>query len=267
MISLEKYDLKFKKKYGQNFLKDVNVVRRIVDVVKDRENSLVIEVGPGGGILTRELATSFSNVLCYEIDESLNAELNSRIGEFDNVHVIYKDFLSCDINKDLENYCYDNLYFISNVPYYITSPIILKLIDSGISFNKIVMMVQKEVGDRFSSNFGSKEYGAISVILQYYFDIKKEFIVSKGNFVPVPKVDSIIISFTPKIRTNKCVDETKFRTIVNNSFQFKRKTIKNNLFNYDLDKINFVLEKHGYNLNSRAEEIDVDTFIDLSNSL
>lgn len=264
---MEKYDLKFKKKYGQNFLKDVNVVKRIVDIVKDRDNSLVIEVGPGGGILTRELATSFNNVLCYEIDESLKDELNSRIGEFDNIQVIYKDFLSCDISKDIEDYKYENLYFISNVPYYITSPIILKLIDSGIIFNKIIMMVQKEVGDRFSSNYGTKEYGAISVILQYYFDIKKEFVVSRGNFIPVPNVDSVIVSFTPKNRTNKCIDETKFRTLVNNSFQFKRKTIKNNLFNYNLDLVNSVLEKHGYNLNSRAEEIDVDTFIDLSNSL
>ena len=264
---MEKYDLRFKKRYGQNFLKDVNVVRRIVDVVQDKDDSLVIEVGPGGGILTRELATSFNNVLCYEIDDSLKDELNSRIGEFENVQVIYKDFLTCDLSSDIEKYDFKNLYFISNVPYYITSPIILKLIDSDINFNKIVMMVQKEVGDRFSSDCGSKEYGAISVILQYYFDIKKEFIVSRGNFVPVPKVDSVIVSFTPKIRTNKCVDETKFRILVNNSFQFKRKTIKNNLFNYDLEIVESVLKKHGYDLNSRAEEIDVETFIDLSNSL
>ena len=264
---MEKYDLKFKKKYGQNFLKDVNIVKRIVDVVKDREKSLVIEVGPGGGIMTRELATSFDNVLCYEIDDSLKDELNSRIGEFDNVDVIYNDFLACDIDDDIKKYDYKKLYFISNVPYYITSPIILKLIDSGVYFNKIVMMVQKEVGDRFSSNYGTKEYGAISVILQYYFDIKKEFVVSRGNFIPVPNVDSVIISFTPKNRTNKCIDDTKLRSLVNNSFQFKRKTIKNNLFNYDLDIVKGVLENHGYDLNSSAEEIDVDTFIDLSNSL
>lgn len=264
---MEKYDVKFKKKFGQNFLKDINVVKKIVRSAEIDGKSLVIEVGPGGGIMTRELSMVADNVLAYEIDEELKEEHAKRLGDRDNITILFQDFLESDIVKDVEKYDYDKLYFVSNVPYYITTPIILKLIDSGLRFEKIVMMVQKEVGDRFSTKSGNKEYGSITVLLNYFYNIKKEFFVSRKQFVPEPNVDSVIISFSPKNRTNKCVNETKFRTLVNNSFQFKRKTIKNNLFNYDLDIVKTVLEKHGYDLSSRAEEIDVDTFIDLSNSL
>ncbi|MBQ6477245.1 MAG: ribosomal RNA small subunit methyltransferase A [Bacilli bacterium] len=262
---MEKYDIKFKKRLGQNFLKDKNIVKRIVDVVTDKDNSLVIEVGPGGGILTRELCQSFNNVLAYEIDDSIKDELDSRINEFNNIEVIYKDFLKSDISKDIEKYKYDKLYFISNVPYYITSPIILKLINSKLYFNKIVMMVQKEVGDRYTSKPGNKTYGAISVILQYFYNIKKEFIVSKGNFIPVPKVDSVVVSFEPIERNN--IDIDKFIKLVNDAFQFKRKILKNNLKNYDLEVIDNVLNKYGYNLNSRAEELSVEIFIDICNQI
>ena len=262
---MEKYDIKFKKNLGQNFLKDKNIVKRIVDVVTDKSDSLVIEVGPGGGIMTRELCQSFNNVLAYEIDSSIKDELNSRIKDFNNIDIIYNDFMKCDISSDIEKYSYNHLFFISNVPYYITSPIILKLIDSGLHFDKIVMMVQKEVGDRYSSLPGNKTYGAISVILQYFYKIKKEFIVSKGNFVPVPKVDSIVISFEPIERY--FVDKDKFIKLVNDSFQFKRKTIRNNLKNYDLKKIELILNKYNFDLTCRAEQLSVDIFIDICNNI
>ena len=264
---MEKYDISFKKKYGQNFLKDINIVKNIVNVVSDKNDSLVIEVGPGGGILTRELCLSFNNVLAYEIDESIKEELNKRIKDFNNIEVIYKDFLDCDISLDIKKYNYRNLYFISNVPYYITSPIILKIIDSNLFFNNIVMMVQKEVGNRYSSKPGNKTYGAISVILQYFFDIKKELNVSKNNFVPVPKVDSVVISFVPIERDNKIKDTKEFIKFINDCFQFKRKTIRNNLKKYDLVIVENILNKYGFDLNSRAEELSVDIFIDLYNNL
>ena len=264
---MEKYDVKFKKKLGQNFLKDTNIVKKIVNTIPDRDNSLVIEVGPGGGILTRELCSSFNNVLAYEIDESLKDELSKRISEFNNINVLYKDFLKADILSDINIYDVDRIFFVSNVPYYITSPIIIKLIDSNVSFDKIVMMVQKEVGERFGSAPGSRNYGAISVILQYYFNIKKEFTVSRNNFVPVPKVDSVIISFTPKKSIIEVTDINKFRKLVNDSFRFKRKTIKNNLFDYNLEVIEKVLDRYGYNLNSRAEKIPVEVFCEISNNI
>lgn len=264
---MEKYNVRFKKRYGQNFLKDSNVVKRIVDVVSDKEDSLVIEVGVGGGILTRELASSFNNVLAYEIDESLKDEINNRLSSFNNINILYKDFLKTNIKEDIEKYDNRNCYFISNVPYYITSPIIMKLIESNVSFDKIVLMVQKEVGERFSATPGSKNYGAISVILQYFYDIKKEFIVNRGNFIPVPNVDSVIVSFCPSKKNLKVNDINVFKKLVNDSFRFKRKTIKNNLFDYDLTIIKNILEKNGYSLSSRAEEISLCTFCEISNSL
>ena len=264
---MEKYDVNFKKRLGQNFLNNTIIVKKIVDVVTDKNDSLVIEVGPGGGILTAELASSFTNVLCYEIDTSLKDELNSRISSYTNVDVIYEDFLKCDLKNDLEKYNYKNIYFISNVPYYITSPIILKLIESNIMFNKIVMMVQKEVGERYSSEPGNRNYGSISVILQYFYDIKKEFIVSKNNFIPVPKVDSVVISLCPRNINNKVNDVDKFIKLVHDSFQFKRKTIRNNLKKYDLDIISNILEKYGFDLNSRAEVLPLDVFVDISNNI
>lgn len=154
---MEKYDVKFKKKFGQNFLKDINVVKKIVRSAEIDGKSLVIEVGPGGGIMTRELSLVADNVLAYEIDEELKEEHDKRLGDRDNITILFQDFLESDIVKDVEKYDYDKLYFVSNVPYYITTPIILKLIESGLSFEKIVMMVQKEVGDRFSTKSGNKE--------------------------------------------------------------------------------------------------------------
>ena len=191
---MEKYDVKFKKKFGQNFLKDINIVKKIVKVADIKEKSLVIEVGPGGAIMTRELSFVSDNVLAYEIDNDLEIEQNKRLENCNNVKILFKDFLESDLISDVSLYEYDNLYFVSNVPYYITTPILLKLINSNLKFKKIVMMVQKEVGDRFSTVPGNKEYGSITVLLNYFFNVKKEFNVSRKQFVPEPNVDSVIVS-------------------------------------------------------------------------
>lgn len=264
---MEKYDVKFKKKFGQNFLKDINVVKKIVRSAEIDDKSLVIEVGPGGGIMTRELSLVADNVLAYEIDEELKEEHAKRLGDRDNITILFQDFLESDIVKDVEKYDYNKLYFVSNVPYYITTPIILKLIDSGLSFEKIVMMVQKEVGDRFSTKSGNKEYGSITVLLNYFYNIKKEFFVSRKQFVPEPNVDSVIISFSEKNDKLPLNDFKFFEKLVRDSFQYKRKTLRNNLKGYDLDKVNKVLEKYGKNLSVRAEALDVEVFVEIANEL
>ena len=264
---MEKYDVKFKKKFGQNFLKDINVVKKIVRSAEIDEKSLVIEVGPGGGIMTRELSLVADNVLAYEIDEELKEEHAKRLGDRDNITILFQDFLESDIVKDVEKYDYDKLYFVSNVPYYITTPIILKLIESGLSFEKIVMMVQKEVGDRFSTKSGNKEYGSITVLLNYFYNIKKEFFVSRKQFVPEPNVDSVIISFSEKNDKLPLNDFNFFEKLVRESFQYKRKTLRNNLKGYDLDKVNKVLEKYGKDLSVRAEALDVEVFVEIANEL
>ncbi|MBQ9018796.1 MAG: ribosomal RNA small subunit methyltransferase A [Bacilli bacterium] len=264
---MEKYDVKFKKKFGQNFLKDINIVKRIVDVSGVSNDSLVIEVGPGGAIMTKELAMRAKNVLAYEIDDDLLDELSKKLEGFDNVDILFQDFLLANLEEDVKNYNYNSLYFTSNVPYYITTPILLKIISSGLKFNKVVMMVQKEVGDRFTTKPGNREYGSITVLLNYFYNVKKEFYVSKKQFIPEPNVDSVVVSFTEKEDKLELKDFNFFEKILRDSFQFKRKNIKNNLKNYDLKIVEDILNKHGFDLNSRAEMLGVEVFVDLANSL
>ena len=171
-------DFKFKKKFGQNFLVDTNIVKKIVSDINVKPNSLVIEIGCGDGKLTKFLCQKFDKVLGYEIDLDVKDRLLSNLECYDNVDIIFKDFLDCDIIDDLKNYSYDSLYVIANLPYYITTPIIEKLIELDFSFELVRIMVQKEVGDRFCAKIGSKDYGSFTVFLNYNFDVKKNFIVS-----------------------------------------------------------------------------------------
>ena len=264
---MEMYNVKFKKKFGQNFLKDKRVVKRIVDISGVDDDSLVIEVGPGGAIMTKELALKAKNVLAYEIDSDLEEELTLKLDGIDNVDVLFQDFLIADIVNDISEYNFKKLFFVSNVPYYITTPIILKLIKSNLKFENIVMMVQKEVGDRFSTSPGSREYGSITVLLNYFFDVQKEFFVSKKEFIPEPKVDSVVISFKAKNDKLQLNNFDFFERVVKDSFQYKRKNIKNNLKNYDLKIIADILKDYGYDLNVRAEMLDVEIFVKISNAL
>ncbi len=264
---MEKYNVKFKKKFGQNFLKDESVVNKIIDISEIKDNSLVIEVGPGGAILTKKLADSCKQVVAYEIDVDLEKELNKKLSCFSNIDILYGDFLQKDIVNDLENYDYDHLYFISNVPYYITTPIILKLLKSGLLFTKIVMMVQKEVGERFSASPCSKNYGSISVYLNYFYDIKYEFFVGRDEFIPAPNVDSCIISFSAKEKLIPLNDEGNYEKLISDAFRFKRKNLRNNLGKYDNDIVISILSKYGYDLSNRAEEIPYEVFVELSNNL
>ena len=264
---MERYSVKFKKKFGQNFLKEVNTVKKIVSVANIGDNSLVIEVGPGGAIMTRELAQVADHVLAYEIDTDLKDELASRLVECDNVEVKFMDFLTSDLKSDVEKFNTSNIYFVSNVPYYITTPILMKIMESGVPFKKIVMMVQKEVGDRFSTTPGNREYGSITVLLNYFYDVKKEFIVSRKQFVPEPNVDSVIVSFTEKEDKLPLKDFDKFQKLILDSFQFKRKNLRNNLKGYDLEKIESILNLWGYDLTVRAEQLDVEIFVEIANAI
>lgn len=260
-------DFNYKKKFGQNFLKDNHIVEKIVLESQIPEDTLVVEVGPGKGILTRELSKKAKNVVCYEIDEELQYELITLQKEYKNVAVKFCDFLCVDLLEDLKDYEYKHIYFISNVPYYITTPILTKIMESNLPFEKIVMMVQKEVGERFSAKPGSKNYSSITVFLNYFYNIKKLFNVSRNEFVPVPNVDSEVICFERKSERLKVENEKLFFQLVRDSFKFKRKTIKNNLKNYDLLQIEKVLKDNGFDLETRAEHIPLDVFVKISNAL
>lgn len=259
----------FKKKYGQNFLKDISIPKKIVSCADIKPDSLVIEIGPGAGIMTRLIASNknVKQVLAYEIDETLEEILDSNLIEFDNIDIIYDDFLKRNVKDDLKKYKYSNLYVVANLPYYITTPIITKLIEEDLDLEKLVIMIQKEVADRYSAKPNSKDYGSITVFLNYYFDIKKEFVVSRNCFNPKPNVDSMVISLNKKTTVYDVKDTNTFFQLVKDSFKFKRKNLRNNLKGYDLDKISNILSKYNLDLTTRAEDLPIEVFVDISNNL
>lgn len=261
-------EFQFKKKFGQNFLTDKNITKKIANIPSSNtEDSLVIEIGCGDGRLTKELCKIYSNVLCYEIDTELKEYLEVNLKEFNNKKIIFEDFLKRNIKEDIKDYNYSNLYIIANLPYYITTPIIEKIIEEDISPKEMVFMVQKEVGDRFSAKKNSREYGSLTVYLNYFFEIKKEFIVNRNSFIPKPNVDSIVVSFKTKENLIPLKDKELFFKLVRDSFKFKRKNLRNNLKDYDLNKVSEVLTKYNLDLSSRAEQLDLEVFCAIANNL
>ena len=195
---IDNNSFQIKKFYGQNFISDENVIDKIVDKSEIDKDTLVIEIGPGIGSLTYKLVQKAGFVLCYEIDESLKPLLFENLKNVDNFQVIFNDFLKCDVKNDLKHFNFKKIYVIANLPYYITTPIILKIVEDRINVDKIVVMVQKEVGDRFKAVPNSKDYGSLSVYLNYYYNVKKLMDVSRNIFVPKPNVDSIVVEFVKK---------------------------------------------------------------------
>jgi 16S rRNA (adenine1518-N6/adenine1519-N6)-dimethyltransferase len=264
---LDSNDFKFKKKFGQNFIVDQNIIDKIILESGVDKDTMVIEIGPGAGSLTYKLAKSCKNILCYEIDSSLKNILSSNLSGLSNVCVKFCDFLSADVISDLKDYCFEKLYVVANLPYYITTPIIIKIIESKIPVQKIVVMVQKEVGDRFRATPGSRDYSSLSIFLNYYFDVIKLMDISRNIFIPKPNVDSIVVEFRRKKCSYSLKDEELFFKVVRDSFRQKRKTIRNNLSGYDLSIVERVLSKYGYDLSVRAEALSIDIFVDISNNL
>ena len=257
----------YKKSLGQNFLKDDNICNKIVDSALIDKDTLVIEIGPGHGAISKYIVSKCKYFVMYEIDERLKDYLISNFSKYDNVELIFNDFMKENIKKTIEKYDYKKLFVVANVPYYITTPIISKFIDESIIPDKFVIMIQKEVADRLSAKVGSKEYSSFTVFLNYYYNIKKLFDVNRNCFQPVPNVDSSIICMDKILDNKEVFDISLFNRIVRESFKFKRKTIRNNLKNYNLNIISDVLNKYNFDLNVRAEELSLDIFIDIANSL
>ncbi len=258
-------EFQHKHSLGQNFLKDKNVLAKIIDSAPVEENDLVIEIGPGQGALTRFLKLYKSNILCFEVDERVKKYLNSF--EDNKTKIIYRDFMDIDLSDEVKGITYEKLYFIANLPYYITTAIIEKIIRSKLDVEAMVFMVQNEVADRLSAKPGSRDYGAITVQLNYYYDIEKLFFVSRKSFDPVPNVDSAVIRLCKKDHFVQADNEDLFFQLIRDSFLMKRKNIRNNLKKYNLDVIEKVLSDYGLDLTCRAENIPVLCFIDIANEL
>ncbi len=257
----------YKKSLGQNFLKDDNVINNIISKSNIDMDTLVIEIGPGGGALTKKIVPLCGKALLYEADYGLEESINNMLKDYDNYILKIGDFLDSDLKKDLSNNKLSKVYVVANLPYYITTPIIIKFIDEDVLPDKMVIMIQKEVASRFSAKIGSKDYGSLTVFLNYYYNIRKLFDVSRNSFQPVPNVDSAVISMELRKNRKEIKDINLFKKLVRDSFRYKRKNIKNNLFDYDLDKINSILNKYDLDLSCRAENISLDIFIDIANNM
>jgi 16S rRNA (adenine1518-N6/adenine1519-N6)-dimethyltransferase len=250
-----------KKRYGQNFLRDKNLLKKIVNE-SHILNKHVIEVGPGQGALTSFLAQQAHKVVCFEIDTSLKPILDPIEAQYSNLEIIYEDFMTADLT-DLK----DDLHVVANVPYYITTPIIFKLIETP-QIKTASLMIQKEVCERLIAKPGTKSYNNLSVVMAYYAHVYKMMDVKRHMFVPQPNVDSAVIRIEKRDKPLLNPKEEKiFISIVRTAFKQKRKTLVNNWFEaYDITKeelINF-LKSFGINENIRAEKITIDQFMDLA---
>ena len=247
-------ELKAKKKFGQNFLIDANIVDRIAKNACDPMYK-TIEIGPGLGALTEMLLKYSKDVDAYEIDKDMYELLRQGIDD-ERLRVFLGDFLDADLSIYKES-----LHVCANLPYYVTTPILFKLFESDLDLRKITVMVQKEVADRLSAKVGSEDYSALSIEVQYLYDVKLELNISRSVFYPSPNVDSAVISFTPK-RERDFTFEKGFFELVKNCFRMRRKTLHNNLKDlYDKETIEKIYVTCGFKENVRAQELSLDDFL------
>lgn len=229
---LERHGFTFKKSFGQNFLTDTNILQKIVDTAEIDKNVNVIEIGPGIGALTEFLAENAAEVMAFEIDDRLIPILADTLRDFDNVKVINEDILKSDLQSRIKEFANPDLpiKIVANLPYYITTPILMHLIESKIPFAEFVVMMQKEVADRISAEPNTKAYGSLSIAVQYYMTAKVAFVVPRTVFIPAPNVDSAILKMTRREQPLVQVkDEDFFFRVSKISFIHRRKTLWNNL--------------------------------------
>ncbi|AGR42546.1 16S rRNA (adenine(1518)-N(6)/adenine(1519)-N(6))-dimethyltransferase RsmA [Spiroplasma diminutum] len=258
-----------KKKFGQNFISDKNLIKKIIDILDQDEDHLIIEIGPGRGALTKELVNRFAKVIAIEIDRDMEQILNSEISS-NKFELIMKDCLEVNFKELLQNEKFKKVSLISNTPYYITSEIIFRTLSISKNLNKAIFMVQKEVAQRICAKANEKNYNNLSVAAQLYSNVEYEFTVNKNMFKPIPKVDSAIISLTfNENNLSKVKDDIKFVSFVRKLFNNKRKTILNNLTNItnNKEKALDILNKININENLRPENINVEQFIEMYNEV
>ena len=273
---LERHGFTFKKSFGQNFLTDTNILQKIVDTAEIDGNVNVIEIGPGIGALTEFLAENAAEVMTFEIDERLVPILADTLRDFDNVRVVNEDILKSDLQARIKEFANPNLPIkvVANLPYYITTPILMHLIESGIPFSEFVVMMQREVADRISAQPNSKSYGSLSIAVQYYMTAKVAFIVPRTVFVPAPNVDSAILKMVRRDQPAVGVkDEAFFFKVSKASFTHRRKTLWNNLTSYFgksnevKTKLESALDNAELSPSVRGEALDLQEFARLADSL
>ena len=273
---LERHGFTFKKSFGQNFLTDTNILQKIVDTAEIDKNVNVIEIGPGIGALTEFLTENAAEVMAFEIDERLVPILEDTLRDHDNVKVINEDVLKADLQTRVKEFENPNLPIkvVANLPYYITTPILMHLIESKIPFAEFVVMMQKEVADRISAEPNTKAYGSLSIAVQYYMTAKVAFVVPRTVFVPAPNVDSAILKMTRRKQPLVEVkDEDFFFRVSKASFVHRRKTLWNNLTSHFgkseevKNKLEQALENAAIKPSIRGEALSISDFARLSDAL
>ena len=265
--------ISFRKELGQNFLTNRMIPEDIADSCADTEDTLIIEIGPGIGCLTKELAERYKRVVAIEIDTGLIPVLNKTLAEYDNITVINADVMEVDLHEIVEKYS-DGMpvSVCANLPYYITTPILMRLLESGVKFDAITVMVQNEVAQRLVAPAGKSDYGAITAVLGYYGEARKLFKVSAGCFMPMPKVDSAVVRIDlykkPKYSPRS---ESFFRDVIKAAFEMRRKTLQNAInakFSHiEKGRIAESLEKMNLDPNVRGERLTTEQFVILSDLL
>ena len=271
---LQKYNFNFQKKFGQNFLIDNNILEKIVDAAQLTQEDCVLEIGPGIGTMTQYLAQRAKTVIAVEIDKNLIPILEDTLSLYDNVKILNEDILKVDINRIVEE---ENngkpIKIVANLPYYITTPIIMQMFESHIALESITVMVQKEVADRMQAVPGTKDYGALSLAVRYYSQPEIITRVPASCFMPRPNVDSTVIRLTgydgPSLEVT---DEAYLFAVIRASFNQRRKTLVNGLANapnlgVSKDEIKKILDQMGLSESVRGETLTLERFIELSNRL
>lgn len=249
----------FKKKFGQNFLTDKNLLHAIVQDAEISQDDVVLEIGAGAGALTKELSFAAKKVFAYEVDQELKETLLAL--QLKNVDFIFADFMKADL-KEYDKF--DGIKVVANLPYYITTPIIFKLIDEAKNLKSITIMVQKEVAERIVAQKGGKDYGILSVMMAFYGDAKITRIVKRQMFTPAPNVDSAVVNI--KIKQKYNIDRYRFSLFVKSAFSMRRKTLLNNLSSlYPKEKLMATFDKEF--LSKRAEMLSLEEFVEVYKKL
>lgn len=270
---LRKYGFSFKKSLGQNFIIDSNILQKMIHAAEIDQTSGVIEIGPGIGSLTEQLALAANKVVAFEIDQRLLPVLQDTLAAYTNIKIIHQDILKADLHKTIEQYFTSNLslHIVANLPYYITTPILMNILQQQIPVERITVMLQKEVAERMAAGPNTKEYGSLSIAVQYYTEAHIVMDVPKKVFIPQPNVTSSVLQLvkrdTPLVQVT---DEPLFFFIVQASFRHRRKTLRNNLISsfkdkYPVDCITNVLERTEIDGGRRGESLSIQEFALLAN--
>lgn len=272
---LQTHHFSFKKSLGQNFLVDVNILKKIIEHAAIDETVGVIEVGPGIGSLTEQLALYAKRVVAFEIDQRLLPILDETLASYDNIDIVHADILKVNLEETVERFFSDcsQVHLVANLPYYITTPILMHVLQTSSEIERITVMLQREVAERMAAHPNTKEYGSLSIAVQYYTNAEIVMDVPKTVFIPQPNVISSVLTLhrreEPPVQV---LDEPFFFKIIQASFAHRRKTIRNNLLSYfkqTMTKENVIqsLQQSGIDESRRAESLSMEEFAHLANNL